>query len=160
MKAKTTLAMAAASLALVSFAAPAQAQTMQSVAGKYEPVKVGDYGPGVRGLMILTPDGHYSINIARATLPKFAANSRMKGTDEENRAVVQGSIFHYGTYTIDDGGKFITFNIKASTYPNFDGTTQKRALTMKGDELTYVPTVTSAGAAGAPIEGVVWRRIK
>jgi hypothetical protein len=107
--------------------------------------------------MILTADGHYSINLARTTLPKFASNSRTKGTAEENKAVVEGSIFHFGTYTIDDGGKFITFNIKTSTFPNFDGTTQKRALTVKGDELTYVPTVSSNAA---PPNGVVWKRMK
>jgi len=153
----TVLAAATASLALVSWVAPATAQTMKSVAGSYEIVKVAAYGEKPRGLMILTPDGHYSINLARETLPKFAVSNREKGTEAENKAVVGGSIFHYGTYTIDDGGKFITFNIKASSFPNFDGTTQKRALTVKGDELTYVPTVASNASAPTP---VVWKKMK
>ena len=53
--------------------------------------------------------------------------------------------------------KFITFNIKASTFPNFDGTVQKRALTIKGDELIYVPTVASDGSAP---QDVIWKRMK
>jgi len=159
MHARTAFAAAAASLLLVSWVAPVAAQTMKSVAGTYAIVKLeGDpYGPKPQGLMILTPDGHYSINLAASGLPKFASNSRVKGTDAENKAVIQGSIFHFGTYTVDDGGKFITFNIKSSSFPNFDGTTQKRSLKVAGDELTYVPPVSSAGGAGQP---VVWKRMK
>ena len=158
MNKRTALAVVASAFLLVA-AAGADAQTMKSVAGNYTIAKIDAtaYGPNPRGLMILTPDGHYSINLAAAGLPKFAANSRLKGTAAENEAVVHGSLFHYGTYTIDDGGKYITFNIQASTFPNFDGTVQKRALTVKGDELTYVPTVASAGTPPSP---VVWKRIK
>src|SRR5438045_5835529 len=135
MNATTVLAAATASLALVSWAAPATAQTMKSVAGAYSVVKVDAYGPKARGMMVLTPDGHYTISLARETLPKFAGNVRTKGTAEENKAVIDGSIFHFGKYTIDDGGKSITFHIQASAFPNWDGATQKRALKVAGDEL-------------------------
>ena len=130
---------------------------MQSLAGNYAVVKIKSYGPGARGMMILTPDGHYSISLARASLPKFASNSRVEGTPEENKAVVEGSLFHYGTYTVDDGGNSITFNIKASTFANFDGTTQKRTLKVSGDMLIYLPTTASSG--GVP-QDVVWKRMK
>lgn len=157
MNKRTALALMAASL--LAAAASAGAQTMQSVAGTYTIMKIDAtaYGENPRGLMILTPDGHYSINLAAASLPKFAAGTRLKGTAAENEAVVKGSLFHYGTYTIDDGGKYITFNIQASTFPNFDGTVQKRALTYKDGELTYVPTVASAGTPPSP---VIWKKIK
>ena len=46
------------------------------------------FGPNPRGSMIFTPDGHFSMTILRASLPKFAANVRTKGTVEENQAVV------------------------------------------------------------------------
>ena len=157
MNRRIALAAGLASLALVSWAGAAASQTMKSVAGTYQIVKVTAYGEKPRGLMILGADGHYSINLATEKLPKFASNSRVKGTPDEYKAVVEGSIFHYGTYTIDDGGKYITFNIKASSFPNFDGTTQKRGLKISGDELTYIPTV--ASNAG-PITPVVWKRVK
>jgi hypothetical protein len=130
---------------------------MKSVAGTYSVVKVEAYGPNARGMMVLTPDGHYTINLARATLPKFAANARTKGTADENKAVIEGSIFHYGKYTIDDGGKSITFHVQTSAFPNWDGTTQKRALKVAGDELTYTVT---APSAGGPPNDVVWKRMK
>jgi hypothetical protein len=50
--------------------------------------KVEPFGSKPRGSMILTPDGRFSIIIMRESLPKFAANDRVKGTTEENQAVV------------------------------------------------------------------------
>src|SRR5262249_52921942 len=35
----------------------------------------------------------------RSDLPKFASNNRDMGTPEENKAVVQGSITYFGTYS-------------------------------------------------------------
>jgi hypothetical protein len=145
------------SLLAAAFVAPAAAQSMKSVAGTYSVVKVPAYGDNARGQLILGPDGRYSIVLARATLPKFAAGSRTKGTAEENKAVIDGSIAHVGKYTIDDGGKSITFHIEMSTFPNWDGTSTKRALKVAGDQLTYTVT---APSAGGPPNDVVWKRVK
>ena len=140
-----------------AFATYATAQTTKSVAGTYSPVSVPAYGDKPRGQLILTPDGRYSIVLTRAEMPKIASGSRTKATAEENKAVVDGSIAHSGRYTIDDGGKAITFHIETSTFPNWNGTTQKRPLSMKGDLLTYTVATPSGGGASAD---VTWRRMK
>ena len=145
---------AAAAMALATNAA---AQTVKSIAGTYSPVKVEAYGENPRGQLILTPDGRYSIVLSRAEMPKIASGSRTKATSEENKAVVDGSIAHTGRYTIDDGGRAITFHIETSTFPNWNGTTQKRPLSLKGDLLIY--TVATPSAGGAPND-VTWRRVK
>jgi hypothetical protein len=134
---------AAAATALAGHAA---AQTAKSVAGTYRLVTVPAYGDKPRGQLILTPDGRYSIVITRAEMPKIASGSRTKATPEEQKAVVDGSIAHVGRYTIDDGGKAITFHIETSTFPNWNGTTQKRPFSMKGDLLTYTVAAPSGGA--------------
>ncbi len=160
MNRRNTLAAISVSLLLLPLAVPAgdaSAQSVKSVAGSYTVVSVSAYGPNARGRMMLGADGRYSTVIARATLPKFASNSRIKGTADEYKGVVEGSIAHYGTYTVDDGGKAITFNIEVSTFPNFDGTSQKRAMKIAGDQLTYTVTVPSAPG---PAADVVWKRIK
>jgi len=150
MNRQNTLAAISASLLLLSLAVPAgdaAAQSMKSVAGSYTVVSVSAYGPNARGRMMLGADGRYSTVIARATLPKFASNSRIKGTGDEYKGVVEGSIAHYGTYIASmTGGKVLTFNIEVSTFPNFDGTSQKRPFKVAGDLLTY--TVTTASAPG------------
>ena len=143
--------------ATTALAGNVAAQSTNSVAGSYSPVKVEAYGDKPRGQMILTPDGRYSIVLSRAEMPKIASGSRTKATSEENRAVVHGSIAHTGRYTIDDGGKSITFHIETSTFPNWNGTTQKRPLSLKGDLLIY--TVATPSGGGAPND-VTWRRMK
>lgn len=142
--------------ALASVALVSVAQDMKKVAGTYSPVTVPAYGDNPRGQMILTPDGRYSIVLSRRDLAKIAGGSRTQGTAEENKAVVHGSIAHAGRYTIDDGGKSITFHIETSTFPNWNGISQKRALKLQGDTLGY--TVTQPSAGGAPND-VIWKRV-
>jgi hypothetical protein len=151
------LTLAVLATALSSTALAVFAQTAKTVAGTYSPVTVSAYGDKPKGQMILTPDGHYSIVLSRNDLSKIASGSRTQGTPDENKAVVNGSIAHTGRYTVDDGGKSITFHIDTSTFPNWNGATQKRALKVKGDTLTY--TVTTPSAGGAPND-VVWKRSK
>lgn len=157
MNRRTTLGALSAAFLCACFATPAAAQTVKSVAGTYSVVKVPAFGENARGMMVLDGKGHYSIVLARATLPKVAGGARTKGTAEENKTVIDGSIAHFGKYTVDDGGKSITFHIETSTYPNWDGTTAKRSLKVAGDELTY--TVTAPSNGGAPND-VVWKRVK
>lgn len=108
-------------------------------------------------MMVLTPDGRYSIVVMRAGLPKFTSKSRLKGTSEENSAVVAGSIAHFGRYTIDEKDKSITFHVEASTFANWDGEAQKRPFSVKGDELIYKVPSPSTGMGTAE---VTWKRMK
>ena len=155
MKRVTALAIAS----FVSFTAAssaALAQTAKSIAGAYSLVDVGDiYGKNPTGMLIFDGNGNYSLTITRSDLPKFASNSRVKGSDAENKAVVTGSITHYGRYEVK--GKTLVFDIKGSTFPNWAGTKQERPLTVKGDQLSYKVAVASSGAPG---NDVVWKRIK
>src|ERR671939_476518 len=103
---------------ILGCATSVSAQTAKSVAGTYSGVSfvttdasgmsTPTFGDNPRAMMILTPQGRYSIVVMREDLPKFAANRRVKGTPEEYKAVVEGSIAHFGRYTIDDKGKTIT----------------------------------------------------
>jgi hypothetical protein len=157
---RSTLRLIAASLSTASLALPigeVAAQSIAAVAGTYSAVSIPVYGDNPRGMLLLTAEGYYSLIITRAEMPKIAAGARTKGTPEENKAVVDGSIAHFGRYTIDDGGQAITFNIETSTFPNWNGTTQKRALKVEGDMLTYSVATPSGG--GAPTD-LTWKRVK
>lgn len=109
--------------------------------------KTEQFGPNPRGSMILTPDGRFSNILMRASLPKFASNSRVKGTVEENQAVVQGSSATFGTYTVEsDKEQTVNLHIEGSSFPNFDGQDQKRIMIVTGDELKVTnPTATIGG---------------
>lgn len=105
------------------------------------------YGPSPQGVASFDSNGHYILLTARSGLPKFASNNRNEGTPEENKAVVQGSIAHFGTYTVNDADKTITFHIETSTFPNWNGTDQKRPFTVTGDELKWTTPASSGGSA-------------
>jgi hypothetical protein len=158
MNRRSMLTAPAVALPLALVASGTAAQTMKSVAGSYAPVDVPAFGDKPRGLLTLGADGRYSLILARAKLNKMASGARTQGTPDEYKSVVDGTIAHFGKYTIDDGGKAITFHIETSTFPNWDGTTQKRQLRVDKDELRYVVAAPSTGS-GKPSE-LVWRRVK
>jgi hypothetical protein len=49
----------------------------------------------------------------------------MKSTPEENKAIMEGSIAYFGTYTVDEAAKTISMRVETSTFPNQVGTEQK-----------------------------------
>jgi hypothetical protein len=120
---------------------------------------VPGYGPNPEGTIIFTPNGHYSLQIIRYGVPAFASKDRMSGTANEYKATVQGMISHFGTYTIDEAGKSITFRIEASSFPNWDGTVQKRSVTAITDEVVTWNTP-APSAAGYTHTEVAWKKAK
>jgi hypothetical protein len=114
------------------------------------------YGPNPRGTMMVDANGRFSIMVMRSDLAKFVSNNRMSGTPDENKAVVQGSIAYFGTYSIDEATHVLTVNVEGSTFPNFVGGTQTRILSFDDDEVTYFnPTPSMGGSAK-----VTYRRAK
>jgi hypothetical protein len=106
------------------------------------------FGPDPQGLAIFADNGRYVVLLTTRTgQPTFASNNRMEGTPEENKAVVQGSIAHFGRYTVNHAEKTITFHIEASTFPNWNGVEQKRPFTLTVDELKWTTAASSGGSA-------------
>jgi len=100
---------------------------------------VPNFGPNPIGVAMFGADGHFTVAITRAGRPKFASNNRTKGTADENKAVVAGSNAFFGSYAVNEADKSLTLRVDGSTYPNLEGTTQKRTITSltAGDELTW-----------------------
>jgi glucose/arabinose dehydrogenase len=108
-----------------------------------------NFGPNPMGMAMFSPDGHFTVAIARAGRPKFASNSRTGGTADENKAAVAGANAFFGTYVVNEADKTLTMRIEGSTYPNLEGTTQKRIITSltAGDELTWTNPETKGEVA-------------
>ena len=145
-------------------AAGAQAQTAQDLVGTWTlasatirsgEVKMDMYGPDPRGTLIFGRDGHYALIFLRRDLPKLTSNNRLSQTVEESRDITKGSIAHFGTYAVDETGKFLVLRIESSTFPNWAGAEQRRPFSLSGDELTYI----SPGSSGVATE-IVLRRAK
>ena len=107
------------------------------------------FGDKPQGRVMYDDKGRFMLIIHRADLPKFASNNRLTGTPEEYKAIGQGSIAYYGTYTIDEKEGTITQRYEGSTYPNWQGDEQRRLISVSGDELRIVSPFTSVGGGKA-----------
>ncbi len=131
--------------------------TLVSAVLDQEGKKSEPFGPGPKGSVILTNNGRFALIITRADLPKFASNVRTTGTAEENKAVVQGSIAYFGTYTANDADKTLVLRDEGGTFPNWTGTDQKRTIELSGDELKFINPNPSMGPGTVT---VTWKRVK
>ena len=116
------------------------------------------FGETPKGLLVFTPDGHFAqIHIA-SDVPRIASNNRLNGTAEEYATIMRRSLSMFGTYTVDEAKRTVTFAIVSSTYPNAQGQSQTRTIDkLTGDEFVNSnPDV--AGGRGAAIN--VYRRVK
>jgi Lipocalin-like domain len=152
-------------LGVVLATGDAFAQTAKDLAGTWTLVsavteqggnKTDTFGPNAKGILIVDASGRYVIAFVRADLPKVASNNRTTATPEENKAIVGGSLTHFGTLSVNEADKTFTFKIETSTFPNWNGTEQKRPFTVTGDELKY----TVAAASGGGTATVVWKRVQ
>jgi hypothetical protein len=121
---------------------------MVSIYNEERGVKQHVYGENPVGLIVFDRSGYVVQYLTKSGVPKFAANNRLKGTDEEYRTVMQSMLSGFGTYTVE--GDTVTIKWMASSYPNRAGTTEKRIYKVAGDQMTAVnPTAASGGTSVA-----------
>jgi hypothetical protein len=145
-----------AAVILLSMNLGALAQSAKELVGAWSLVSAEGYGSNPKGALLFDANGHFSSQFMKADLPKYASNKRVEGTPEEYKSTVQGYIGYFGTYSLN--GKELLFHIEGSSFPNWDGTDQKRIIVaLTGEELKYTQPTPSAG--GTPI-AVVWKRAK
>ncbi len=120
--------------------------------------KVEPFGPDAKGLLYFDGAGNFATQVMAANRPRFASNNRMLGTPDENKAVAQGVVAYFGTYSVDEAGRIVTLHIVQSSFPNWNGTDQKRSFAFAGDELRY--TAASSTANPAESAELVWKRAR
>jgi hypothetical protein len=131
--------------------------TLVSSVTEKDGTKTDQFGSAAKGMMSLDADWHFMLTIIGPDLPKFASNNRATGTPEENKAVAGKSIAMIGTYSVNPTDKILTFRVESATFPNWNGTEQKRSIvTASRDELKYITATASSGGIGT----VTWKRAK
>ena len=114
------------------------------------------FGANPKGMVILDASGNYTQILAHPDLPKFRSNDRTNGTPEEHAATIRGSIASFGTWTVDEAAKTLTYHILGSTFPNQVGTDMKTAVSLAGDEWTSTIPRTTSGRRSV----MIWKRAK
>jgi hypothetical protein len=114
------------------------------------------FGSNPKGIAVFDSGGRYVFTFINSSLPKFAGNNRTTGTPDENKAVVQGTLAHFGRYTVNEAEPSLTLHIESSSFPNWVGTEQKRTFTVAGDDLKWITPAASGGGSAE----LVWKRAK
>jgi hypothetical protein len=114
------------------------------------------FGANPKGIIIFSPDGHFSLFQSTAEIPRLAANDRARATPEEAMTVVRDSIAYFGTYTVNEAAREFSLTLVGSTYTNLMGSTpQRRIITaLTPTELAFSNPRTPSGVT----LHTVWRR--
>jgi hypothetical protein len=104
--------------------------------------RVPGFGPLPEGTAKFDADGRYSLTLKRSSSD-------------------QPTLTSMGTYTLDDGGKTLTFKVEDSSLPSWRGQTQRDTiLFVTGDHLGWsssAPLIASGNFTGAEF---MWKRVK
>lgn len=147
----------AVALILLAYAGWAQAQTsVKQLVGGWSLVsletdtadgRIQPFGPAPIGYLNFASNGRFAAQFMRPDIPKIAANNRMKATQEENTAIAQGLAAFFGEWKLVDAktGE-ISLHVIGSSYPNWNGSDQKRFIKVRGDAMTIInPSSPSVG---------------
>jgi hypothetical protein len=127
---------------------PVSAVVTRQDGSKFDPL-----GKDLKGVLMFDPNGRFSFILVRSDLPKFASGNRSTGTPEENKAIVQGSLAYFGTYSL--AGPIIKMQVDGGTWPGWTGTViERRIFSFSGDELKWTDPTPSIGGS---VENV-WKR--
>jgi hypothetical protein len=103
------------------------------------------FGETPKGILILTADGRFAQIHVASDVPRIASNNRLTGTPEEYAGIMRHSLSVFGTYTVDEANKTVTYHIVSASFPNWEGEAQTRTI----DKLTIEEFVnTNPGVAG------------
>ena len=153
------------SLPLASVATAQQKSLKEQLVGAWTLVSASSklpdgspvWGANPIGLIIFTSSGHYSTQLMRSDLPKYASNNRAKGTPEEYKTIAMGSVANFGTYSVNAANKTFTISYDGSTFPNRKGAKETRPFVIEGDQLRITNPAPSTGGESSQL---IYRRAK
>jgi hypothetical protein len=119
---------------------------------------VRQFGASPKGIAFFDITGHYIITVMRSDRAKYAIDNFgqiAQATAEENKATAQGTITYFGTHSVNEADRTIGIHVEASSFPNWNGTDQKRLFELTGDQLK----LTVRPPRGGTVD-VVWKRAK
>src|SRR6201747_2244713 len=104
------------------------------------------FGETPKGILIFTADGRFAQIHVAGDVPRIASNNRMTGTPEEYAEIMRRSLSVFGTYSVDEANKTVSYNIVSSSFPNWEGEMQTRAIDkLTSDEFVNTNTTVAGG---------------
>ena len=96
---------------------------------------------------------------ANGNLAFFLIGRDRPKTGNDPRVPVGPAVAYYGTYSVNEAEKSLTWKIERALWPGFDGGERKQSVVLTGDTMTTTgsPVQTPQGAI-IPINE--WKRVK
>jgi hypothetical protein len=116
------------------------------------------FGETPKGILIFTSDGRFAQIHVAGDVPKIASNNRLTGTAEEYAEIMKRSVSVFGTYTIDEDKKTVTYHIVSASFPNWQGEAQTRTIDKLNGEDFVNTNPNVAGGRGSASN--IYRRAK
>src|SRR3981081_939704 len=120
---------------------------------KGDGTKLQQFGANPTGIAFFDAGGRYIITVMRSDRARYASNALWQGTSEENKETADGMITYFGTYSISEADSSIAIHVEGSSFPNWNGTDQKRFVAIAGEQLTLTVRPTAGD-----IVDVIWKR--
>lgn len=97
------------------------------------------------GMFAILPNGRYSHIIMNPNLPKVASGRVREMTPEEAEKIAEGTLSHFGTYTVDEKAGTFTGQVERASFPNINGSEQVRTIIQLDREtLGYINSLSVA----------------
>ena len=142
----------------LGFALPASAQSLKEqlagtwmlTAGTEQHPDGKKVTPWSEGRLMLDANGNLAFFLIGRDRPK---------TGNDPRVPVGPAVAYYGTYSVNEAEKSLTWKIERALWPGFDGGERKQSVALTGDTMTTTgsPVQTPQGAI-IPINE--WKRVK
>ena len=109
-------------------------------------------------LTLQAPEGRFSQIHVASEAPKIASGNRLTGTPEEYAGIMRRSLSVFGTWTVDEANKTVTYNIVSSSFPNWEGEAQTRNIDKLTDDEFVNTNPNVAGGRGSASN--LYKRVK
>lgn len=113
--------------------------------------KMDPWGSGVKGSLMLSPNGRFSLFIVAA--------NRNNSASKNPRIPVGQALGYFGTYTVDEATKTVTYHIEGSTFPRWDGADRKVTIeSISPTDLQLVTSRVQDQVLGSIVAHQTWKR--
>ena len=89
------------------------------------------------GILMFDASGRYAHIIGASGRPKITTFKRSDVPAEQYKAVAEGFLANFGTWSVNERDRTVTRHYLASMLPNYEGTDNKSSVKIVGDELTF-----------------------
>ena len=93
------------------------------------------YGEDPSGMLMYDSKGYMFAVLMRPGRSRFVSGDPLGGTSEEIKEAFEGFYAYCGTYEVNAEKRTVTHHLKASGFPNWEGTDQLRYFEFSGTRL-------------------------